>query len=400
MHGLAVLLPKPRPEVAAFRFQLMANSDQQLLVIGKGGDEKNLSKNQKAFNRYVKRIQILKRDIENYRQWKNVAHERAQRELVPLENALADKRVLLVKLLDRQHEAKFFRAAERKHLAELILDQCYDLIEQFGREEVKPIFEKHQGQSFEEADAEADAQIGQTMKEAFAQMYGIDLDDDVDVSSPEKFQASLAEKLAERQAQAEQAQREADERRASRKKTPKQQAAEERRQKEEKHLSLAVRKIYMDLVKTFHPDREPDEAERQRKTEIMQRVTEAYQADNLFELLKLQLEFNRVDADHLETLADAQLKAYNKLLKSRVDELENEFVGLRGGVGFGSFESRFVGPPAQMDWVFNDAVKSLKTSIRQLDADLRRLEGPAQLREFLKEWGKMQRRQAKMEPFF
>lgn len=378
----------------------MPKPDQQLLVIGKGGDDKTLTKNQKAFNRYVKRIQTLEQDIANFRQWKSLAHERAQRELAPLEIALADKRVLLVKLLDRQHEAKFFRAAERKRLAELILEQCYNLIEQFGREEMKPIFEKHQGQSFEEADAEADQEIGRTMKDVFAEMFGVELDEDADVSSPEKLQAHLAQKLAEQQAHAEEAQRQADERRANRKKSPKQQAAEERRQREEKHLSLAVRKIYMDLVKTFHPDREPDEDERRRKTEIMQRVTEAYNADNLFELLKLQLEFNRVDADHLETLADEQLKAYNKLLKSRVDELEAEMFGLRGGMGFGTFESRFVGPPAQMDWAFNNAVKDLKAGIRQIDADLRRLEDPAQLREFLKEWGKMQRRRAKMDPFF
>lgn len=378
----------------------MPKPDQQLLVIGKGGGDKTLSKTQRTFNHYVKRIQTLEQDIANFREWKTIAHERAQRELAPLESALADKRVLLVKLLDRQHEAKFFRATERKRLAELILDQCYDLIEQFGREEVKPIFEKHQGQSFEEADAEADAEIGQTMKEVFAQMYGLDLDDDVDVSSPEKFQAYLAEKLAERQAQAEQAQREADERRANRKKSPRQHAAEERRQREEMHLSLAVRKIYMDLVKTFHPDREPDEDERRRKTEIMQRVTEAYNADNLFELLKLQLEFNRVDANHLENLADTQLKAYNKLLKSRADELENEFFQLRGGMGFDTFETRFVGPPTQMDWAFSNAVKELKAAIRQLETDLQHFEDPAQLREFLKEWGKMQRRRARIDPFF
>ncbi len=377
----------------------MTKPDQYLLVIGKQGDERTLSKNQKAFNRYVKRIQQLEQDVENYRQWKTVAHERVQRELAPLQNTLADKRVLLVKLLDRQHEAKFFRAAERKRLAELILEQCYDLIEQYGREEVKPIFEKHQGQNFEEANAEADQEIGQTMKHVFAQLFGMELDDDVDVSSPEKFQAYVAEKMAERQAQAEQAEREEAERSASRRKTAKQRAAEERRQKEEKHLSLAVRKIYMDLVKTFHPDREPDEAERQRKTEIMQRVTEAYQADNLFDLLKLQLEFNRVDADHLETLADEQLKAYNKLLKSRVDELESELFGLRGGTAFGSFEGRFVGPPAKMDWVFGETVKQLKGAIRQLETDLRRLEDPAQLREFLKEWGKQQRRRADADPF-
>ncbi|MCY7350095.1 MAG: hypothetical protein LH606_05445 [Cytophagaceae bacterium] len=377
----------------------MAKSDQQLLVIDNRGDDHTLSKAQRAFNRFVKRIQALEQDIKNHQQWKSVAHQRAQQEIVPLEQQLADQRVVLVKLLDRQHGVKFFRAAERKRLAELILEQCYDLIEQFGHQELKPIFEKYQGQDFDEANTEADVEIGQAMKDVFAQMFGIEMADDVDVSSPEKLQAYLAQKMAEQQAQAEEAHHEAEQRRASRKKTPKQLAAEERRKTEEKHLSLAVRKVYMDLVKTFHPDREPDEAERQRKTEIMQRVTAAYNDDNLFELLKLQLEFERVDPDHLETLADDQLKAYNKLLKSRVDELEAELFGLRGGTGFGDFESRFVGSPAKMDWSFGQAVKQLKAALRQLEADLRRLEDPAQLREFLKEYGKHQR-QREREDFF
>jgi len=267
----------------------MTQPEQQLLVIDNRGDDKNLSKSQKAFNRYIKRIQKLEQDLVNYRAWGDLARQRAQREIVPLEHKNAEKRVLVVRLLDRQHDSGFFRPAERKRLAELILDQCFGLIETYGKEELKPIFEKYNGGNFEEANAQANEEIGQTMKEVFSQMFGIELDDEVDVSSPEKFQAYLAEKMAQQQVQTEEARRLDEERRASRKKTPKQLAAEERRKAEEKHLSVSVRKVYMDLVKAFHPDREPDETERQRKTEIMQRVTEAYQSDNLFELLKLQL---------------------------------------------------------------------------------------------------------------
>ena len=43
----------------------------------------------------------------------------------------------------------------------------------------------------------------------------------------------------------------------------------------------------MDLVKALHPDREPDEAEKLRKTELLKQVTTAYQANELLTLLRL-----------------------------------------------------------------------------------------------------------------
>ncbi len=45
----------------------------------------------------------------------------------------------------------------------------------------------------------------------------------------------------------------------------------------------------------LHPDREPDEAERVRKTELMQRVNEAYSKKDLLQLVALQLEIEQID---------------------------------------------------------------------------------------------------------
>lgn len=373
----------------------MVNTDQPeqaLRIIDRQGDDKNLSKVQRTFNQYVRRIQTLEHEIENYRTWTLLARQRVEKEIIPLEKQYADQRVALVRLLDRQHDSLSFRAGERKTLVDVLLNQCHDLIESFGRDELRPIFEKHNGLSFEDANSEAGVERGETRKEALEEMLGIEIDTDADVSSPEKLQAYLAQKLAEQQVTREQTERAAEERRASQKKSGRQLAAEARQQTEEKRLSTAVRKIYLDLVKTFHPDREPDEAERARKTAILQRVTQAYEADNLFELLKLQLEFQRIDRDHLDTLADEQLKAYNKLLKSQVDELEAELLQLRGGgFGFDNFESRFVAMPQDMDWKFDREKKRLKAHINQLKSELVALENPIYLRQVLKGHAKQQR---------
>ena len=73
----------------------------------------------------------------------------------------------------------------------------------------------------------------------------------------------------------------------------------------EKMLKSLRRCFYLDLVKTFHPDRELDEAEKIRKTAIMQRVTDAYEKNDLLVLLELQLEFERIDAQSLNSIAQS-----------------------------------------------------------------------------------------------
>jgi hypothetical protein len=47
------------------------------------------------------------------------------------------------------------------------------------------------------------------------------------------------------------------------------------------------------LVAALHPDREPDEQERKRKTELMQRVNTSYGKKYLLLLLELQLEIEQ-----------------------------------------------------------------------------------------------------------
>jgi hypothetical protein len=81
----------------------------------------------------------------------------------------------------------------------------------------------------------------------------------------------------------------------------------------------------MELVKAFHPDREKDELEKERKTLLMHRITEANEKDDLFELLRLRLELLGTDFEHSN---DENLKYYVKLLNQQVAELQHELAEL------------------------------------------------------------------------
>jgi hypothetical protein len=147
-----------------------------------------------------------------------------------------------------------------------------------------------------------------------------------------------------------------------------------------------VRTLYLDLVKHLHPDREPTEAEKARKTELLQRVTTAYEAGELLTLLRLQLELQRIDQSHLENLAEDQLKYYNKLLKEQARELDEalylEQMDLSGFTGKPYY---YTPTPAAVDYDFQAQKAQLVAKIKQIEADLQGMaHDPAAVKAFLK----------------
>jgi hypothetical protein len=256
-----------------------------------------------------------------------------------------------------------------------------------GHADLQPIFDKHApAPPSEEEVAAADREISEAMKELFAMRFGIEFDPDADVSTQEKFQAYVDEKLAAQQAAYEAEEQQQEARRANRKKSPKQQAAEAKKQAEEKNITKSVRALYVDLVKTLHPDREPDEAERARKTELMKQVTTAYENNELLTLLRLQLELERIDQSHLENLAEDQLRHYNKLLREQVYELEGALYQEQEDLSNFSGQPFYVlATPAAMEYDFKRQQAQLQAKIKQLAAEVLAFEhDPAALKAFLK----------------
>jgi len=367
---------------------------KQVLVVGQTKDKALLTKSQKEFNRLTKRIAQLQADIQGFEEATGRLQRRVAADLEPLMREYAQLRADIVRLMDKSYESGKYKSQEMKKLKHIIGTMAYELIAQGGMEDLKPIYDKYSDTNFDDEDAEAEEATATLMRNMMEQMFGIEIEEGADVSTPEKMQAYLDERMGREEAVQAERQRMAEEHRAQRPKTAKQiereqkKAEKEKKQAEEKaKVTKSVREVYLDLVKAFHPDREPEEEERQRKTEIMQRVTAAYEGNDLLALLHLQLEFERIDQDHLENIAEDRLKHFNKILRTQAAELDETLYILIASIARVTNQSPYqINSPQQLEYWLERDVKNLKKQLREIEQDLRDLTDPVAMKAWLKSY--------------
>ncbi|KAB7731647.1 hypothetical protein F5984_05290 [Rudanella paleaurantiibacter] len=348
---------------------------QQVVRVSIVKEKASLSKAQKEFNELTRQIEKTERDLVNLREAADRIQQRVEGELRPLLKKLTDVQVKLVKLYDRAAMQQDLSRGDQRKLAQLITEITYDLIGQHGIDALKPIHDKYSDVTFDERvrhQHQSDALREHKRADEEAHSDGVPIEEE---DSWEKAEAE-AEEWRRKQA---------DEERAARPKSEKQRVREAKRAEEARNITRSVRALYMDLVKTFHPDREPDEVEKIRKTEIMQRVTQAYDANDLLGLLRLQMEFNRIDQEHLETLADEQLGYYNKILKGQVAELDAKLFALQSQLGrmLGSAFG-FIHSPVSLDFNFNTYLNQVKKMLKASKSELEVLSDTDMLKLWLK----------------
>ena len=287
-------------------------------ITPKADGKKTLSADQKQFNSLTKKIDQQKKRLIEWKETIPLYRQKVEHEYEPLEDALNNHKAEWVQLLDQFYDMPVFKKTDKLKMKHLICEISENLIAEFNREDLKSLFNKYSEDDYDSINQETESAVGEFMKSIAKDMFNLDLGDDVDVSSPEKFQSHLEEKLreqAEIQSQAPVKQG---------KKTKKQLEKEARQQEEEALASKSVQEVYRKLVAALHPDREPDAEEQKRKTELMQRVNSAYGKKDLLLLLELQLEVEQIDPAHLSHIADSRLKYFNKILKEQLSELEQE----------------------------------------------------------------------------
>lgn len=311
------------------------------------------SKAQKRFNNLVKKLAQQKDLLSEWQDSSQAIHEYCRLEYDPLFNEYRAYELKRLQLLDAACADPFFRKAEKKKLSYLICEIALSLITGEGDEEIKALYNIHSGMDFDEMQRLQDADAAEVFKLMMEDMIGSPVDD-VDLSSPEKIHAFM-----EQQLQAQEAEREAL--RAKRKNSKRQLAMEAQKEAEKGRIKQSIQEIYRKLVTKIHPDRESDPLERERKTQLMQKVNQAYEKKDLLNLLELQLQAELIDQAHLNRIAEDRLDAYNHLLKEQLEELQKEIDG---------FE---MGWRMQLKVSYHEAVnpKSLMTSLKRDIRELR-----------------------------
>ena len=104
----------------------------------------------------------------------------------------------------------------------------------------------------------------------------------------------------------------------------KQLKQQEKREQAAKMAEQSLKTVYLKIAAMIHPDREPDEAKKLKKTELLQKVNEAYAAQDLFYLLKLQLQLEINKSLSSKALSSEQVKFYQLSLEAQSQSLQGQ----------------------------------------------------------------------------
>ena len=330
-------------------------------VLRIGHSKTALNKRQKEFNLLSEKIELLDSLIPELKTAYDEILERIPKDLNPLVQEYQTYRVEMVHIMDRTYSADLFRKIYQTKLAYLITETSFDLIVNHGFEDLKSIYDRYSDIDLETALLEYHERNAKLQEPV-----------------------ALIEEIAEshidfHELDEDQQKRLKDEQRSQKLKE------QGKLNIEKQKISRSVRTVYMDLVKAFHPDRETDENEKIRKTGIMQRVTEAYQDNNLMELLKLQIDFERIDQAHLENLDKAQLTYYNKVLQQQVEDLEIDKANIQQRIAeVTGLLPRHINSLTTAIVKFNTNINEVKAEIKEIKNTLKIWQVPSRLKAFLK----------------
>lgn len=334
--------------------------NNSLLRIGKPKSE--LNKRQREFNELSENIERLTTIIAELKTSKDEVLARYPTDLNPLIKEYHTFRVELVHVLDRAYDSDLYRNAYLFKIKYLILENAFDLIVQHSFDELKEVFQK-----YIEIDVETAIQNQLNASRKITNTEFLLEEINTTVSFPENFHEWPEE--VQRKFKKERRTH-----KANLKTNPLQQKA-----------SKSVREVYTHLVKEFHPDREQDESQIQRKTEIIQRITQAYQNNDLIGLLKLQIELEQIDTHDLENVSKNQLNYFNKILKQQVEELEQEREMIQKEISqLCHLPYQHINSAVTVIAKFNTLVNEMKEEIKNMRQLIKQWSNPVYLRAFLK----------------
>lgn len=337
------------------------------------------SKEEKTYHKLKKKIDVLRNEIADWQREIAIYSVRHQKEYLPQLQKQKQLIRQMIELLDTKYDEKKITRTERSKLKHLIRDMCASLLEDAEDDdpELMDIYARYNGRDFNE---EAEDQ-----RRFFAEeVLGLEVCD-ADLS-PEAFDRLLEQAMAEESEQREREKQARQERAAKRKKSAKQLEKERQAQQSESDIAKVIREVFRKLASALHPDREPDEQERQRKTDLMQRVNNAYAAKDLLALLNLQLEIEQIDELSLQAMPAHRMQHINKILQEQVLELEMELNHLSGRFkfefGFAPWESLSA---KRLVKSLSDEVIEVKRIIADLERDVRALSDTSNLKSWLKQ---------------
>ncbi|MDA3613232.1 hypothetical protein [Polluticaenibacter yanchengensis] len=291
------------------------------LVI-KAKDGGLLSKEQKMFNRLTLQIESLNRKIKEneilLEQQLKYYHEN----ILPANLEIAGQKINIAILISDCAEKIKLSKTQSSDFAETILVLLTDAFQYVvPTAEQEAIYDKWSANTYQEA---IDSRLYEEKQELIEvlEFFGIDMDK-VDFNNPEDM-AELQRKILEMQQTASENSGYSKNQKKSRT-----QLKKEAQQKETEAIqNKSIRDIYISLAKVLHPDSSDDSLDMTQKEELMKRLVNAYEKKDLPTLLALEIEWLNKQQNNIAEISEQKLNAYIRVLKDRVNNLNDEFFKL------------------------------------------------------------------------
>ena len=369
------------------------------LTIAAQGDAA-LSPEQRKYNQLVAKVETARADLQA---WDNAARAFAQehrRQMLPQMVELAAwRRRLVLKLaaLLAQPGAGGASKRDRRTLTRCLCEGAAMLADNAFADtaaaaEMEALHDQYADTSLADERRAALAEM-KTMLQA---MSGVDLSD-IDVDSEEDLMRQTRQRMQAAAAAAEPAPiGVAPETTVDRWQTPdlrKRKKKRAQKQAEEHAQAMqSVREVYRKLASALHPDRAADDTDRARRTALMQRVNQAYEAQDLLALFTLQLEIEQIDPEHLARAGSERIRHYNRVLGSQLADLQNELLQRTHafGIEFAVEPFRKL-DPRRLDAVLQDLLGDIGGALNQVALDLGDLNSTAGIKRFIRRERELQR---------
>jgi len=373
-------LPEALPDTATALSSLMVQASAKA----------KLTPAQQRFNDLLARIELLSGHIQRLESWSDrhrYAHIQALRESV--QQAQVHRKRLLLFVHERLQTTDFTDRQQR--MARGLVRGLIEQLSASADPQVQALVDQYVSEEDTQEAAEEQAEAAQRLRERIEEALGQPLNKPSQYQTPEEMmQAGMRQ--WQQQQEANEAKKNAKRTaRKAQKQAQKKNAAAEKGEVppallRELDAKSAIRKIFRQLASALHPDREPDEQERLRKTGLMSEVNAAYEKNDLTTLLRLQMQVSQGSSQSTARMADDKLIAMSLLLKEQVAALEEDLDQLESRL------SRELCVPVRADAdeaVMAQSLQRLQADHRDitdtLAADLRRIQNDAELKRWLKE---------------
>lgn len=334
---------------------------------------------QQRYNALLARIEVLSGQIERLQAWSDQhRHAHVQALYQAVQEARTARQNLLVYLHEQLQTDVL--TAQQQRMARTQVRLFLDQLMPSADPQVQALAELYQLD--DEELAEERAQEAQRLREQIEAALGQPIESPDQYQTPEEMMAAGMRQW-QRQQQADEARKAA--KRAARK-ALKKPAVQEQAEVQQADARSALRTVFRQLASALHPDREPDEQLRVRKTTLMSEVNAAYEKNDLSTLLRLQMQVTLTGESVSSRLADDKLAAMSLLLKEQVTVLEDDLAQLESRLS----RELCVPVSAQQDLAhMTQALQRLQADQRhvadRLSADGKRIQNEAELKRWLKE---------------